>query len=344
MCKRKLHSRDLQDITYKSQDLRAEEEQQPSSPLRTRSDNATSSSVSTTNGTDLHGIRIYSEISPSMLQKIKSIDLPVSYSTKIDSICRTLLYLRETDPGAKSVIFSQFSDFLDTLADAFRQIEISYVFYHSHLGTSNFRRDSTIEVILLDAKSDSSGLNLVNATHVFLCEPLINTAIELQAIARVHRIGQMRPTTVWMILIADSVEEAVYRLSAERRLQHIVKVKKPRTGQTNGTTSATTNGVAWTNGSGAGTFGTEADIDAANSRELESQPIHNLLAKGSKGGGEVVDTDDLWTCLFRKPRDEEKAQMTVGDADLQRILRAEAAEDRILNGVDDVDDDANSNE
>ena len=36
------------------------------------------------------------------------------------------------------------------------------------------------ECFFLHAKAHSSGLNLVNATHVFLCEPLINTAIELQ--------------------------------------------------------------------------------------------------------------------------------------------------------------------
>jgi E3 ubiquitin-protein ligase SHPRH len=305
-----------------------------------------------------------------MLQRIKSIDLPVSYSTKVDSICRTLLYLRETDPGAKSVIFSQFSDFLDTLADAFKQVQINHVSYNSHQGTNKFRRDASIGVFLLDAKSDSSGLNLVNATHVFLCEPLVNTAIELQAIARVHRIGQMRPTTVWMILIADTVEEAVYQLSADRRQQHIAKVNRPRT-EVNGTAKTTASVVAASSSSSSSSSSShavaaaaaakaqsssssastatvpppaaavvvvadEAVIDAANSLELEAAPIHNLLAKGSKGGGEVVNTDDLWTCLFRKPRNDRSGsgELIVAKTDLQRILRAEAAEERgLLNGA-----------
>ncbi len=52
-----------------------------------------------------------------------------------------------------------------------------------------------MECLFMHAKGSSSGLTLVNATHVFLCEPLLNTAIELQAIARVHRIGQRQATT-----------------------------------------------------------------------------------------------------------------------------------------------------
>ena len=38
----------------------------------------------------------------------------------------------------------------------------------------------------------SSGLTLINASHVFLCEPLVNPALELQGISRVHRIGQQK--------------------------------------------------------------------------------------------------------------------------------------------------------
>ena len=107
---------------------------------------------------------------------------------------------------------SSTEDFLQVLARAFTQFKIAYSTFDKPNGVRKFKEDAgvrvpysaahlgidglQVECFFLHAKAQASGLNLVNATHVFLCEPLINTAIELQAIARVHRIGQHNPTTV----------------------------------------------------------------------------------------------------------------------------------------------------
>ncbi len=43
--------------------------------------------------------------------------------------------------------------------------------------------------MLLHSEVQSSGLNLLAASHIHILEPLLNTSLELQAIGRLQRIG-----------------------------------------------------------------------------------------------------------------------------------------------------------
>ncbi|KAK8224788.1 SNF2 family N-terminal domain-containing protein [Phyllosticta capitalensis] len=300
LCKRKLHRNEFQEITYKPQELRAHEEHQ--SPGSSGSSDDPDSRQS-----------IYTEMSEQTMKAIKAIDINGSFGTKIDTLARHLLWLRENDPGAKSVIFSQYSDFLEVLGDALRQFKIGFSKISEKGGVQRFKKDASIECFLLDAKSDASGLNLVNASYVFLMEPLVHGAIELQAIARVHRIGQRRPTTVYMYLAVDTVEENIYEISVQRRLEHMA-----------GRGNRVMNGV-----SSEETL-QESILEAANSLEMEQAPMSKMLV-AKKGGGEVVSKGDLWSCLFGVPGRvrRSKAVTAQGQRELERYARAEAAEGRM---------------
>lgn len=55
-----------------------------------------------------------------------------------------------------------------------------------------FQKDPPATVFLLSVRSGAVGINLTAASHVFLLEPLLNPALEAQAIGRSWRMGQTR--------------------------------------------------------------------------------------------------------------------------------------------------------
>ncbi|KAJ0324113.1 hypothetical protein Brms1b_001360 [Colletotrichum noveboracense] len=222
---------------------------------------------------------IYSQFGSEKIAQIKDIELVgLSYGSKVDSIVRHIIWLRKTDPGAKSIIFTQYRSFLGVLSAAFFRYKIGFASIDSSTGIQRFKEDPGVEILMLHGRAQSSGLNLVNASHVFLCEPLLNTALELQAIARVDRIGQKHETTVWLYLIEGSVEESIYNLSVKRRMEHMGKNSK-------GKGKESTPEVA------------EPTLEAANTLELETASLNHLMSK-DKNAGETVEAGDLWECLF----------------------------------------------
>jgi len=60
-------------------------------------------------------------------------------------------------------------------------------------------------VLLLLIQHGANGLNLLEAQHVVLVEPLLNPAAEAQAISRVHRIGQKQKTLIHRFLVSISL-------------------------------------------------------------------------------------------------------------------------------------------
>ncbi|XP_029685003.1 E3 ubiquitin-protein ligase SHPRH isoform X3 [Takifugu rubripes] len=153
-------------------------------------------------------------------------EIPVkgSHSTKVEAVVRTLKKIQVTDPGAKCLVFSTWLSVLDIIAKAlfdnnmeFSQINGIHKFQEN---LSSFKYDEKINILLLPLHTGSNGLNIIEATHVLLVEPILNPAHELQAIGRVHRIGQTKPTFVHRFLIRSTIEERMQAMLKTAEKSH----------------------------------------------------------------------------------------------------------------------------
>ena len=69
-------------------------------------------------------------------------------------------------------------------------------------------------VLIAQIQAGGVGLNIQAASVVILCEPQLTPTIEEQAIARVHRMGQVRGVQVHRLLNPDGVDERLHQLAA----------------------------------------------------------------------------------------------------------------------------------
>ncbi|GJD08828.1 E3 ubiquitin-protein ligase SHPRH [Galdieria sulphuraria] len=150
-----------------------------------------------------------------------------SFGTKISAFAIYLKMIIERDTDAKCIVFSEWNDVLEIVSRALERMNVVFTRTEQRRGKSfetvlrKFRTNFEIRVLLLPVRSGSNGLNLTEATHVFLIEPLLTDSLEAQAIGRVHRIGQKKPTFVHRFLIENTIEEKVDELRRKKRASSI---------------------------------------------------------------------------------------------------------------------------
>ncbi|MER7799470.1 DEAD/DEAH box helicase [Streptomyces parvulus] len=129
--------------------------------------------------------------------------------------------------GLKVVVFSNFRDVLRVVeadlaaADGAEPRPYGPVFGPLTGAVPPARRQSLVDgftavtgpaVLLAQIQAAGIGLNMQAASVVIVCEPQIKPTIEHQAVARAHRMGQVRPVRVHRLLAAGGVDERMVRL------------------------------------------------------------------------------------------------------------------------------------
>jgi len=127
-----------------------------------------------------------------------------------------------TAEGHKSLVFSQWTSFLDLIephlaAASIPALRLDGSTRDRQAVVDAFQASSGPPVLLLSLKAGGTGLNLTAADHVFLMDLWWNPAVEDQAADRAHRIGQERPVFVYRLVTKDTVEERIVDLQQRKR-------------------------------------------------------------------------------------------------------------------------------
>ena len=136
-------------------------------------------------------------------------------------------WLRATLPtlvaeGRRILVFSQFTRMLRLIEAELAALGIAWLSLTGDTPTAQrgarvaqFQQGQT-PVFLVSLKAGGVGLNLTAADTVIHVDPWWNPAVEQQASARAHRIGQTRPVTVYRLVVAGSIEERLLALQARK--------------------------------------------------------------------------------------------------------------------------------
>jgi superfamily II DNA or RNA helicase len=131
-----------------------------------------------------------------------------------------------SEEGLKVIVFSFFRDVLAIVRQACELVLPGAVYGPLTGSTAPAERQRLIEalgeheggaVLVAQIEAGGVGLNIQSASVVVLCEPQWKPSTEAQAIARSHRMGQVRRVQVHRLLLEDSVDQRMLAVLAGKQ-------------------------------------------------------------------------------------------------------------------------------
>lgn len=123
----------------------------------------------------------------------------------------------------KTLIFSQFTSMLKIIASELKKQGKKVLYLDGDVKgeersrlVTQFQEDPETTVFLISLKAGGVGLNLTQAETVFLMDPWWNEAVESQAIARAHRMGQKKSVFVKRYVTPNTIEEKMLSLKEKK--------------------------------------------------------------------------------------------------------------------------------
>ena len=160
------------------------------------------------------------------LRRIRPYSPSAATSAKIAAL---LNHLSAQPRGLKSVVFSQFTSFLDLIAPQLKRHGFEHLRFDGTMSqkvrsqvlrafsAENAHDPKAPRVLLLSLRAGGVGLNLTAANRCYMMDPWWSFAVEAQAIDRVHRMGQTQKVEVVRFVTKESIEGRMLRVQ-ERKM------------------------------------------------------------------------------------------------------------------------------
>ena len=121
----------------------------------------------------------------------------LTQNSKMKEVIGTLV--QRKDNNAPKIVFCQFRGEIDYLAQKLRDNGIENQFYDGRTTEEDRHKilTETYPVLILQMQTACEGINLQQYQEIYFVTPSWNPALEDQAVARCHRIGQTKPVQVF---------------------------------------------------------------------------------------------------------------------------------------------------
>ena len=126
------------------------------------------------------------------------------------------------DSGQKVIVFSYFRSVIEQVMQALGEkamgpITGSVSSTQRQNIVDQFQNSSIPLALVGQIQAAGTGLNIQAASVVILCEPQIKPSLEVQAIARAHRMGQVRKVQVHRLILPESVDEQMLAMLGRKQ-------------------------------------------------------------------------------------------------------------------------------
>jgi SNF2 family DNA or RNA helicase len=157
---------------------------------------------------------------------VKNETIPTRWTGRSNKM-ETLFRMIKEHPDEKSLIFCQFKGEMNYIQSQLEcpvfRIDGSVAKEERVKQINAFKKTSGGAVFIIQIKSGGQGLNLQEATRVYITAPSWNPATELQAIGRSHRTGQTQTVHVKKLIYKEcdrfvSVEEEMMALQGHKSI------------------------------------------------------------------------------------------------------------------------------